>query len=164
MGVAFDLKRYYHVFVVNIGAAGRSARGEEGSVLMLSGTAEYALRAVVHLARTGATEPVRAEDLAAAIDVPRNYLGKILNELVRAGILHSARGKHGGFRLARPADQVPLLDIVSLFDRVQGQRRCLLGRPECSDRSPCPAHRRWKATAERIARFFSETTVADVLD
>lgn len=131
---------------------------------MLSGTAEYALRAVVHLARMGTAAPVRAEDLAKAIDVPRNYLGKILNELVRAGVLQSARGKRGGFGLAMPAEQLTLLRVVAPFDRIDGQRRCLLGRPDCSDQSPCPVHRRWKETSEQIAQFFRSTTVADVLD
>lgn len=107
---------------------------------------------------------MRAEDLAAAVDVPRNYLGKVLHELVRGGILRSSRGKRGGFQLAVPPAELPLLRVVALFDRIQGERRrCLLGRPECSDRSPCPVHQRWKATAEQIAQFFKATTVADVL-
>lgn len=129
---------------------------------MLSGTAEYALRAVVFLARAG-DAPVRADDLAEAVDVPRNYLGKILHELVRGRILRSARGRHGGFRLAVAPEDLTLLQIVSRFDRMDARRRCLLGRPECSDRSPCPAHHRWKATSEQISRFFRETTVADIL-
>jgi Rrf2 family protein len=107
---------------------------------------------------------MRAEQLAAAIDVPRNYLGKILHALVRAGVLRSTRGKRGGFRLAvRPAE-LPLVRIVSPFDDIQPRRRCLLGRSECSDRSPCPVHHRWRATSEQIATFFRETTLADVLD
>jgi Rrf2 family protein len=132
---------------------------------MLSGTAEYALRAVVCLARRPAGSPVRASDLAEAVDVPRNYLGKILHDLVRAGILRSTRGKHGGFQLAVPAGQLPLLRVVALFDEIGGERRrCLLGRPECSDRDPCPVHGRWKACADQVQRFFRETTVGDVLD
>ena len=131
---------------------------------MLSGTAEYALRAVVCLARQPEQKPVRASDLASSVDVPRNYLGKILHDLVRAGILKSTRGKHGGFQLALPPDELPLLRVVSLYDEIGDQRRCLLGRPECSDRDPCPVHSRWKACADEVARFFRDTTVGDVLD
>jgi Rrf2 family protein len=130
---------------------------------MLSGTAEYALRAVVYLARAGGDRPVRADDLAEAADVPRNYLGKILHELVRARILRSTRGKHGGFRLAANPKDLPLLAIVAPFDAMEPRRRCLLGRPECNDRSPCPVHHRWRTTSEHISRFFRETTLADVL-
>lgn len=130
---------------------------------MLSGTAEYALRAVVHLAGRAEDEPMRAGDLAEAVSVPPNYMAKILLDLVKAGVLESTRGKYGGFQLAVPPARLPLLRVVSIFDEMGRQKRCLLGRPECSDRNPCPLHERWKATAEEIARFFRETTVADVL-
>lgn len=130
---------------------------------MLSGTAEYALRAVVYIARRPSNDPVRATQLAEAIAVPRNYLSKILLELTKAGVLKSTRGKRGGFQLAADPTQLSLLRVVSLFDPVRGERRCLLGRPECSDRHPCPVHHRWKHAAQEIARFFDETTVADVL-
>ncbi len=131
---------------------------------MLSGTAEYALRAVVYLARENDLgKHVRANDLAEAVNVPRNYLSKILHELSRGGVLQSTRGKGGGFRLAVPPEELSLLHIVSLFDQIGEQRRCLLGRLECSDRDPCPVHGRWKATAEQIAAFFRDTTVADVI-
>jgi len=130
---------------------------------LLSGTAEYALRAVVFLAREGSDAPVRADDLAAAVEVPRNYLSKILHELTRARILRSTRGKNGGFQLARPPERLTLLEVAALFDRIEGRRRCLLGRPECSDVNPCPVHHRWRATSEQISRFFRETTIADVI-
>ena len=130
---------------------------------MLSGTAEYALSAVVHIARQRGDAPVTANELSNALAVPRNYISKVLHELVRAGVLKSTRGKRGGFRLAVKADELPLLRVVSLFDGIGERRRCLLGRPECSERNPCPVHYRWKAVAEEIARFFNETTVADVL-
>jgi Rrf2 family protein len=131
---------------------------------MLSGTAEYALRAVVYLARErDPGKHLRANDLAEAIDVPKNYLSKILHELSRAGVLWSTRGKGGGFRLAVPPEELSLLSIVSLFDQIGERRRCLLGRPECSDSDPCPVHGQWKSTAEQIAAFFRDTTVSDVI-
>jgi len=79
-------------------------------------------------------------------------------------VLKSLRGKGGGFALAQPPQQLSLLTVVSRFDDLDDQRKCLMGRPECSDRNPCPVHSRWKETAEQIAQFFRETSVADVLD
>jgi Rrf2 family protein len=131
---------------------------------MLSGTAEYALRAVVCLSRQPNHAPVRASDLAASVSVPRNYLGKILHDLVRAGILKSTRGKNGGFQLAVEPGDLSLLQIVTLFDQIGERRRCLLGRPECSESDPCPVHHRWKECADHVQRFFTDTTVGDVLD
>jgi DNA-binding IscR family transcriptional regulator len=53
--------------------------------------------------------------------------------------------------------------VVSPFDRIEPERRCLLGRFACSDRDPCPAHDRWSQLAEEIRVFFTETTIADLL-
>ena len=129
---------------------------------MLSQTAEYALRAVLALAAQPEGQPLGAARLAGVLKVPRNYLSKTLHQLARVGVLESNRGKLGGFRLARSADRITLLEIISPFDDVTGRRICLLGRPTCSDTSPCVAHARWKMVSERAATFFRETTVADL--
>ncbi|HZD03887.1 MAG TPA: RrF2 family transcriptional regulator [Longimicrobiales bacterium] len=129
---------------------------------MLSQTAEYALRAVLHLAREGGRGPVRVDDIAAALDVPRNYLSKILHVLARAGILESTRGPHGGFELAHPAGDLTLADVVEEFDPLKESASCLLGRRRCDDRTPCSAHARWKEVAETVRSFFRETTVAEL--
>ena len=130
---------------------------------MLSQTAEYALRAVLFLADQNGAEPASVDLIAERLGVPRNYLSKILHRLAREGVLRSARGKGGGFRLARPPDRLTLLRVVGPFDGMTGQRRCLLGRPQCSDRNPCPAHDQWKAVSDRVSSFFRERTVGDLI-
>ena len=122
---------------------------------MLSQTAEYALRAVLAIARARG-EAVGAAALAKQVGVPPSYLAKTLNALVRNGVLVGTRGRNGGFRLARRPSQIPLLDIVSPFDDIGPGRRCLLGRPTCA------AHARWRGVSQRIGDFFAETTVEDV--
>ena len=129
-------------------------------MMTLPQTAEYALRAVIHIAETD-TEPVRVEDIARALGVPRNYLSKTLHQLARDGILDSTRGPGGGFRLSRAASELTLAQVVSPFG-LSEQSSCLLGRPQCRDQSPCAAHWRWRDAAERLNAFFSETTIADV--
>jgi Rrf2 family iron-sulfur cluster assembly transcriptional regulator len=129
---------------------------------MLSQTAEYALRTVLYIAGHG-DGPARAEEMAASLGIPRNYLSKTLHRLAHAGVLTSTRGRGGGFLLARSADQIPLLAVVGLFDQIEPRRQCLLGRPVCSDQHACEAHVQWKDVSERVARFFSETSVADLM-
>ncbi len=131
---------------------------------MLSGTAEYALRAALYIAQHGSAERlVRTDQIAEALAVPRNYLSKILHVLAKQGVLSSSRGVQGGFRLTDPADEVPLTRIIEHFDPIVPQRTCILGRLECSDRNPCPAHDRWKGISEEVRRFFNKTTVGDLL-
>ena len=130
---------------------------------MISQTAEYALRAVVHLAQLDLTSLTPVGDIAADLDVPANYLSKILHQLARAGVVESSRGPHGGFRLSSTPDQIALAEVIGAFDSLHDQRRCLLGRARCSDAYPCGAHERWKQVKEPMTAFFNDTTIADVL-
>jgi Rrf2 family protein len=130
---------------------------------MLSDTAEYALRAVLYIAQHGGERSLRTEEIATPLGVPRNYLSKILNTLVKRRVLTSTRGPLGGFRLAVDPERLKLYPIVEPFDALQPKRNCLLGRPQCSDRNPCPAHHRWKGISDQIADFFRLTTVGELL-
>ena len=132
---------------------------------MLSQTAEYALRAILHLAEQAALSdrPVSVTDMAVALDVPRNYLSKTLHHLSRAGVVASTFGPGGGFRLARRADVMTLDEVVAPFDDQRGERHCLLGRARCKDSDPCQAHAHWKGISTQIQHFFRTTTVATLL-
>ncbi|MFQ5745628.1 MAG: RrF2 family transcriptional regulator [Gemmatimonadota bacterium] len=131
---------------------------------MISRTAEYALRAVLYLARRETGESVRTTEMAGETGVPANYLSKILHRLGRRSIVTSERGPHGGFRLARPAGEISLAEVIEPFGIPSETVGCLLGRAECSDSDPCSAHKRWKAVNATVRCFFDDTSVADLLE
>jgi len=128
---------------------------------MLNHTAEYALRAVLHLAETNGREPVPVGVIAEALDVPQNYLSKVLHVLAREEVLGSVRGPKGGFWLKRDPEQLTLAAVIEPFDPIED--RCLLMGRRCSDREPCIAHHEWKSVATKVRGFFRGTTVADLL-
>lgn len=131
---------------------------------MLSKTSQYALRAVLYLARGPAPDAhVPAADIATALLVPPNYLSKILHALSRAGVVESERGPGGGYRLARTPESIPLASIVGAFDRIATGSVCLLGSPSCPGSRPCAAHERWRRVSDPLSAFFLETTVAELL-
>ena len=130
---------------------------------MLTQTAQYALRTVLLFGSRAPGAVLRAEEIAAELKVPRNYLTKTLHQLGRAGVVRSTRGPGGGFQLAVPPAELRLARVIEPFDDIAGGRRCLLGRAVCSDRTACPAHEQWKATGEAVAAFFRELSVADLL-
>jgi Rrf2 family iron-sulfur cluster assembly transcriptional regulator len=130
--------------------------------VILSQTALYALRATLCLAAHEPSEPVRVDDIAQRLDVPRNYLSKVLHVLARSGVLVSSRGPGGGFQLARPASEVTLAAVVEQFDEVSDDPYCLLGRPQCSDQNPCSAHDEWRSVSLAVNRFFRQTSIADL--
>ena len=93
--------------------------------MWLSSTAQQAIHAVLCIADCGDEGPVRVDEIAAVIGVPRNYLSKTLYALTRAGVLRSERGPRGGFRLATPPDRITLASVVAPFEPMT-DRRCLV--------------------------------------
>lgn len=129
---------------------------------MLSGTSQYALRALLHVARIENGDFVTIKAVASELDIPQNYLSKIFADLARAGVVESARGRAGGYRLAQEPGDISLMRIVSLFDNVEQTRRCPLGRHDCSDASPCLLHDRWKPVVSQFREFLATTTLSDL--
>jgi len=130
--------------------------------MWLNGTSQYAIRAVLYVAGRDQPGPVRVDEIAAALHCPRNYLSKTLHALAHAGVLQSTRGPKGGFRLAEPAERLPLARVIAPFEPATA-RRCLVGRPDCGGAHPCLAHHRWEGVAGAVTDFFEQTTVADLL-
>jgi Rrf2 family protein len=128
---------------------------------LLSVTSEYALRAILVLAQDP-TRPMRADEIAAAIGAPRNYLAKTLNSLAKAKITTSTRGPLGGFMLAVSSETLTVGDIAAVFDPTVPRRRCLLRDQPCDPENPCSAHTRWADVSE-AARQAMLTTIAELL-
>lgn len=130
---------------------------------MLSSTSDYALRAILLLARRSAERPVRADEIARDTGAPPNYLAKTMNALAKAGIVSSARGPLGGFTLAIPANELTVARIVECFDEPHIHARCLLGTTPCDPNHPCTAHRRWTEVLAVRRDAYADTTVADLI-
>ena len=84
--------------------------------MKLTARSEYALLALVHLARQKTDALVSVDTIARAQGIPAKYLEQILLALKRAKCLRSSKGQRGGYQLARPADQIALAEIIRLFD------------------------------------------------
>jgi Rrf2 family protein len=87
-----------------------------GKVMKFTGACVYALRALVYLARHKGSGLVATHTIAAAEGLSQSFLGKALTALARSGVLRADRGPSGGFRLARPARDVTLLEVVETID------------------------------------------------
>lgn len=128
---------------------------------MLSQTTEYALRAVVHLASLS-PQPQTTNQISEATMVPRAYLAKVVQALVRAGILHSQRGVKGGVLLARSLDELTMLDVVNAVDPIQRIHTCPLGLPAHGVRL-CPLHARLDKALSMVEKAFADSTLAEIL-
>jgi Rrf2 family protein len=128
---------------------------------MIPKTAEYALRAVVALARD-LHRSYSAEQVAKATRVPRRYAHKVLQALVRAGFVRSQPGPGGGYALVRPPEELSILDVVSAVEPITRLRRCPLGLK--THTSLCPLHRELDEAYAAMERAFGRVTIAQVLN
>ena len=128
---------------------------------MLPKTAEYALRAAVWLGRTP-DKAESADHLAKAIRVPRRYLHKVLQDLVKAGLVRSQSGPGGGYRLDCDPDEISILDVINAVGPIERIRTCPLGLE--SHTSLCPLHQELDQAYAAMEEAFSRVTVAQVIN
>lgn len=130
---------------------------------MLSTTSQYALRALSHMAGRP-EEAVLGRDLAESVEIPANYLSKLLLVLRNAGLVSATRGSGGGYRLSRSADDIHLIDVVELFEEISRTKpSCFLGRTRlCSETTPCNAHSSWRSLQVAYVKFLVSTPLSEI--
>lgn len=129
---------------------------------MLSQTAEYALRAMVCLAETPGI-PRTVQELAGLAQVPQGYLAKVMQSLVRAGLVRSQRGLNGGFTLQPPVGTLTVLDVINAVDPLKRIHKCPIDRPEHAKKL-CPLHKRLDEALALIEGAFRQSVLADLLE
>jgi Rrf2 family protein len=130
--------------------------------MRISAKADYAVRATVELAAADGENPVKAERIATAQDIPLNFLENILGELRHAGVVRSHRGAEGGFRLAKPADALTVADVIRA---VEGPLASVRGGPPEESHYPgaaAPLPRVWIAVRANLRRVLEQVTIADI--
>jgi len=130
--------------------------------MIYSKPCEYAIRTLSYLAQSSDHSPAQGREIAKAERLPAAILGKVLQELVRKGLLESRRGPGGGFLLARRAELITLRDVVAAIDGLDHFLECPVGLEECSDESPCPVHDTWKALRTQMMDYLEATTLVDM--
>jgi Rrf2 family protein len=103
-----------------------------------------------------------AKNIAKNENIPLYFLAKLLQDLVKFGLLRSFKGPTGGFRLAKPASEIALYDVMQLIDRENLEERCAVGLYGCSDSTPCPIHESWKDLRKHMLTYLTSTTIEDL--
>jgi Rrf2 family protein len=132
--------------------------------LIFSRSCQYAIRAVIYLSREQNGRSIHVREISDALKIPHHFLGKILQILTRDGIVSSAKGSNGGFRLGKPAGEIRLMEIVHSVDGPSSMDKCILGFPECVEDDPCPLHDGWRESKAIIMRMLSETRVDELAE
>lgn len=127
----------------------------------ISARADYAVRAAVHLASVS-TSPTRGEEISREQAIPAKFLEGILTSLRAAGLVHSRRGVHGGYWLARPADEISVADVLRAADGPLASVRGAGPESVAYAGSAAALQRVWIATRTNLREVLEQVTLADV--
>lgn len=134
--------------------------------MKLSTKGRYAVMAMVDLARHSQGKPVALNDIAVRQEISLSYLEQLFAKLRRGGLVISARGPGGGYRLARSAEETRISDIILAVDEPIKATRCEVGSSKgCTgQQGRCITHDLWEELSRQIHIFLSSVSVADVVN
>ncbi|NTU59555.1 MAG: Rrf2 family transcriptional regulator [Deltaproteobacteria bacterium] len=130
--------------------------------MVITRATEYSIRAVLHLAEKHPAPVVSKQEICEAEGITPAFLTKILQPLIRSGIVRSKRGVAGGFALAGSPDELTLLDVMKAAEEPMTLNLCLIDTHACDRNCTCPIHELWAQAREKIEEVFSRRTVADL--
>ena len=125
--------------------------------MQITRQADYAVRAVLHLAQLGPHEKAATSQIAEDQDIPLSFLAKIIAQLSVAGILQTMRGARGGVTLARAPEEISLLDVVEAIDGPIMLNECVQESYDCP-RQLCPIQDVWRETQAHLVSRLKEST------
>ncbi len=122
--------------------------------MQITRQADYAIRAVLYLARLGPNQRAATSTVAQEQRIPPSFLAKIISQLSIAGLLHTSRGARGGVSLAREPKDISLLDVVEAIDGPILLNECVGESGTCTFEDKCPLHSIWsEAQVQLITRL-----------
>ncbi len=133
---------------------------------MFSNTCKYGIRAVLFLAVHGEKgKKIGIKAISEGLDLPAPFLGKILQQLAKKKILDSTKGPHGGFSLARNADDISLYDIVEVIDGTDVFNECMIGMRVCKTKGAsekdCPFYAKSHKVRNDLKKLFQEQSIGE---
>jgi Rrf2 family protein len=127
--------------------------------LRLTRAGDYAIRAMIHLGSLPEGGVALKDDVAITESIPSSFMAKILRQLVKGGLLRSARGVNGGFGLSRPATEINLLQIVEAIEGPITLTECSPDPENCTRAHDCPASSVWFEVQKQMTGLLERTTL-----
>jgi Rrf2 family protein len=130
--------------------------------MRLTRAGEYALRAMRFLSSQTGNRWYTIQEIADAEELPSQFLAKVMQHLTQAGLVQSACGKTGGYRLGRPAKQITIGDVLVAMEGPLALNYCILCPEECRFVDDCKMHPIWEEVQDAILAVLRKYTMADV--
>ena len=131
--------------------------------MQITRQADYAVRAVLHLARMGTRDRAATSTVAKEQNIPPSFLAKIISQLSIAGLLHTSRGARGGVTLARDPKDISLLEVVEAIDGPIQLNECVGNEGTCAFDESSPIKPVWSDAQEELVSRLKSTNFADMI-
>lgn len=131
--------------------------------MRLTRAGEYGVRCILYLSSKGVGVLCNRRQIAAAMDIPGPFLGKIAQQLARAGYIEILQGARGGLKLILSPEKLTLLDVVETVIGEIFLNDCILRPETCNRSNSCAAHRVWNKARDQLRTTLREATFADLL-
>lgn len=123
---------------------------------------DYGIRSVLYLARQPYKKISYVNEISEEYNIPRSFLAKILQKLVKAKIVRSYRGVKGGFSLARPAREITMMDVLEAVEGKLYLNICLMDKKRCGFSKHCPVHSVWVNAQSKVADVLRKANFEDL--
>jgi Rrf2 family transcriptional regulator, iron-sulfur cluster assembly transcription factor len=132
--------------------------------MILSKSSEYGVRAAIYIAQQSLNDQRPSlKDIAREIDSPEAFTAKILQKLVRGGVISSVKGATGGFEVdKKQLRRTKLIDLVRAIDGDAREQTCVLGLKACSEAHPCPVHHQFRHIKKEIVQMLQRTGLEEM--
>jgi len=132
--------------------------------MILSKSFGYALRGILYVAKLkDENRKIQIDEIASNLSVPKHFLGKIMQQVVKEGLLKSTKGPYGGFSLASETLNTPLIKLVEITDGLEQFKICALKLKFCDGTNPCPLHHEMEQMRSKFLSVFNSTTIDDLV-
>jgi len=130
--------------------------------MQLHNTTQYAIRILSYIAKYDNEHLYNAKDLSNTLEIPYKFLTKIMTDLVKFEFIISIRGRDGGYKLAKQASSITILEILDKFNDPVNYEKCILGIGSCDSQNKCALHDQWVKPKGMIQKMFKETTLENL--
>jgi Rrf2 family protein len=130
--------------------------------MQLTREGDYGIRSVLYLARQPYKKVSFVTEISEEYKIPRSFLAKILQKLVKAKIVRSYRGVKGGFSLARQAKEISVLDVLEAIEGKLTMNVCLADRKKCDFSRHCPIHSVWANVQMKVTDVLKKSNFDDL--
>jgi Rrf2 family iron-sulfur cluster assembly transcriptional regulator len=132
--------------------------------MQITRAGEYGVLGLMHLARRKAGQRAMIDEVSRQERIPKSFLGKIFQQLARAGLVRSVRGSHGGFALLKSPDEISVLQIIEAVEGKIVFQRCRMDKPECEHAGGCALCGLFERAQDGIKDVLTRTTLRNLLD